>query len=124
MPIQTFSCIIVDDESFSVRLLKEYVKNPEQLVLMQTFNDPQLAMDYILDNHQVDILFSDLEMPNLSGIELAEAVQQKVKHIVFVTSSLKLQIQAPKITKWHYLGKPVSFDDFRKMLNSLIDPTV
>ncbi|RZJ85071.1 MAG: response regulator [Chryseobacterium sp.] len=121
MPIQTFSCIIVDDESFSVRLLKEYVNNSEQLVLMQTFTDPQLAMDYIFDNHQVDILFSDLQMPNLSGIELAEAVQQKVKHIVFVTSSLKLQIQAPNIPKWHYLGKPASFEDFRKMLHVLVN---
>lgn len=118
--MKKFSCIIVDDESFSIKHLTQHVRAFEKLSLLETFTDPEIALQYILGHNEIDILFTDVDMPNLLGIELAEAVQQNVKHIVFVTSNLKSQIHPTKINKWHYLGKPASFENFKKILHEIV----
>ncbi|RZJ83128.1 MAG: response regulator [Chryseobacterium sp.] len=114
-----FSCIIVDDQPICIMLMTTLVKQCSELNLVQTFTDPQLASAYIMDNYKIDVLFTDVQMPEISGIELAAEVYQQVEHVVFVTSSPKSEIKTEEPLKWYYLPKPVNITDLKKLLSDL-----
>jgi two-component SAPR family response regulator len=113
--MKELTCVAVDDQSFAISLLTDHIKTFPELNLLATFTDPLSAKDFILKNDSIDILFSDVDMPGISGIELVQSVYSRVKHIVFVTSHLRYKLN-PKIdSRWHYLHKPTSLRDFEKV---------
>ena len=117
--MKKLTCIIVDDQSFCISLLSNHVMRFEDLILLHSFIDPCSAMDYLLNQEGTDILFTDVEMDDISGITLAEAVEDKVKHIVFVTSHSKYELQPNLRKQWHYLSKPTSFINFQELFRYL-----
>lgn len=113
--MRELTCIIVDDHSFAITLLKGYVTKFSELKLLDTFTDPALARTYIDEHKGIDILFTDVDMPNISGIELVESIYTKVNHVVFVTSHFKHELRPKVVGKWHYLFKPSSLENFREV---------
>lgn len=116
MPI---SCIAIDDDPYALENLTAYVDKLPDLKLVQTFTEPLEALAEISLSNPVDIIFMDVEMPSLSGLELAGLLRQKTKHLVFTTAHAHYAIDAFKVEADAYLLKPYSILHFTKTINNL-----
>ena len=111
------TCIIVDDEQHAIDVLKHYVQRIPSLELLASFTSPLEAMQ-LLNERSVDILFLDIQMPELSGLDFAKAIQGQSKVILttayseFVTEGFELEVA-------DYLLKPVPFPRFLKAVQRL-----
>ena len=121
--MKTLTCIVVDDQSFAINLLKDHISKTEELKLISTFTNPLAVKTYLSNNDGIDILFTDVDMPDISGIELAEKVYSKIKHLVFVTSHFKKDIQPNIDGRWYYLSKPTGFEIFKKVVLEIFSLT-
>ena len=85
-------CIIIDDEPNAIDVLKRYVEETPFLQLGQTFRNPVKAMAYLQENN-TDLIFLDINMPNLSGIQFAGALAEKPM-IIFTTAYSEHAVQS------------------------------
>lgn len=106
----TLYCAIIDDEPLAAQLLESYAKNVPYVTVTGTYNSALTAMAD-LRMHPVDLLFLDIQMPELSGMELARLLPQETR-VVFTTAFKQYAIDGYKVDAFDYLLKPVSFDDF------------
>jgi two-component system LytT family response regulator len=104
------SCIIIDDEPNSLKLLELYVSKTNSLELKGKFYDGIEAFPF-LQQQRVDVIFTDIDMPGISGLELADAVPQE-QQIVFITGSKKYAFHTFRCQVIDYLLKPVSYERF------------
>ena len=96
-----------------------YMNKLPDLELVQSFTEPLEALAEISDANPVDIIFMDVEMPSLSGIELAGLLRRKTKHLIFTTAHARYAIDAFKVDADAYLLKPYSMVHFAKTINNL-----
>jgi two-component system, LytTR family, response regulator len=115
----SISCIAIDDDLHSLESLIEYMDKLPDLQLIQTFTEPLQALAEISVANPVDIIFMDVEMPSLSGIELASLLRQKTKYLVFTTAHPRYAIDAIKVDADAYLLKPYTILNFAKTINTL-----
>ncbi|MFT6480771.1 MAG: DNA-binding LytR/AlgR family response regulator, partial [Spirosomataceae bacterium] len=73
---KTMTCIIVEDEPLARKLMEEHVRNTPNLETIQSFGNPLLALEFLRKN-EVDILFSDIQMKEITGITLLKLLQKK-----------------------------------------------
>ena len=104
------SCIVIDDEPLAVRLMESYVTKTPFLSLKGSFTSGTSAYSFIQDN-PVDLLFCDIQMPNLSGMELSRMLPEKTR-IIFTTAFSEYAVEGFRVRALDYLLKPVSYDDF------------
>jgi len=100
--------IIVDDEPAAIEVLKFHLKNIPFVELKATFRDPLKGLEY-LQQHQVDLLFLDINMPQLSGISLPKFLQNPPL-IIFTTAYSEYAIESYELQAIDYLLKPIGFD--------------
>ncbi|MGM9475599.1 LytR/AlgR family response regulator transcription factor [Pedobacter sp. GSP4] len=115
----SISCIAIDDDPHALENLIAYMDKLPDLKLVQTFTEPLQALAEISAAQPVDIIFLDVEMPTLSGIELAGLLRQRTKHLVFTTAHPRYAIDAFKVDADAYLLKPYSILHFAKTINNL-----
>ncbi|WP_053058221.1 LytTR family DNA-binding domain-containing protein [Pedobacter sp. BMA] len=115
----SISCIAIDDDPHSLESLTAYMNKLPDLELVQSFTEPLEALAEISDANPVDIIFMDVEMPSLSGIELAGLLRRKTKHLIFTTAHARYAIDAFKVDADAYLLKPYSMMHFAKTINNL-----
>ena len=108
----TINCAIIDDEPLAAGLLESYVKKTPYLNLLGTYNSAITAMKDLRDN-PAHILFLDIQMPELSGIEFAKILPKETK-IIFTTAFPQYAIEGYKVSALDYLLKPISYEDFLK----------
>ncbi|WP_316805036.1 LytTR family DNA-binding domain-containing protein [Pedobacter nototheniae] len=101
-------CVIIDDEDFAVKLLSEYIEMIQELVIIKTFTNPLTALAEITYADEIDILFLDIDMPGLSGIDLATVLTNKIKHLIFTTGHDQYALQAFAVNAEGYLLKPIN----------------
>lgn len=106
------TCIIVEDEPLARSLMETYVKKVPYLQLVQSFSDPLKALDFLRDN-TVDILFSDIQMPEITGITLLKILQKKPL-IILTTAYSEYAIEGYELDVLDYLLKPITFERFLK----------
>ena len=87
-----YSCIIVDDEPLARRLLTNYIAKTSQLKLEGAFKSAAEVIDF-LQTHKVDLLFSDIQMPGLSGIGLVEG-HENLPAVIFTTAYEEYAVKA------------------------------
>jgi DNA-binding LytR/AlgR family response regulator len=104
------SCIVVDDEPLAVQLLETYVRKTPFLDLNGSFSNGKEAFTFLQEN-DVDLLFCDIQMPNLSGMELSKMLPERTK-IIFTTAFSSYAIDGYKVHALDYLLKPISYEDF------------
>jgi len=107
MALHKINCAIVDDEPYAIELIRQQIKNLPQLVVTKTFSDPVAALAEISASDNIHILFLDIDMPELSGLDLALKLKNRVKHIVFVTAYPNFALEAFGVRADDYLLKPI-----------------
>ena len=112
-------CAIIDDEPLAADLLTSYVKKTPELSLVGTFSSAVNAMK-TLRSQPVDLLFLDIQMPELSGLEFAKLLPRETK-IVFTTAFDRYALEGYKVNAAGYLLKPVSYEDFMKTVNKVMN---
>lgn len=105
-------CIAIDDEPLALELISEYAARIPELQLLQTFEDAISGGEF-LRAHGVDLLFIDINMPDITGIELVRSLQHKPA-IIFTTAYKKFAYEGFELEAVDYLLKPFSFDRFSK----------
>ncbi|MFW2134763.1 LytR/AlgR family response regulator transcription factor [Chryseobacterium sp. TY4] len=105
-------CIIIDDEPLAVSLLEKYVSETPHLELLSGFLNPIEAIEF-LQNNSVDLVFLDIQMPELSGINFMKIVGDKVKYIL-TTAYSEFALEGYEHNVIDYLLKPISFSRFQK----------
>ncbi|MGN1376678.1 MAG: LytR/AlgR family response regulator transcription factor [Prevotella sp.] len=113
------TCAIIDDEPLAADLLASYALKMPELKLIGTFNSAVKAMS-LLREQPADILFLDIQMPELSGLELAGILPKETK-VVFVTAFDSYAIEGYKVNAVDYLLKPVSFESFVASVNKVFE---
>ena len=106
----TICCIIIDDEPLAVKLMESYVAKTPFLELKGSFTSGGQAFEFIQDN-PVDLLFCDIQMPGLNGMDLSKMLPEDTR-IIFTTAFSQYAIEGFKVHALDYLLKPISYDDF------------
>lgn len=106
----TLNCIIIDDEPLAAELLASYARKTLFLNLIGVFNSAVEGIKVIREN-RVDLIFLDIQMPELSGLEFAKILPKETK-IIFTTAFSQYAVDGYKANAVDYLMKPVSYDDF------------
>lgn len=114
-----FNCIAVDDDLANLELLCDYLTTLDDYELLESFTDPIKAMNSIVAGDNVDIVFMDIEMPSLSGIDLAKIIRHKTRNLIFTTAHSKYALNAFEIDADAFLLKPYSLGHFATVLHKL-----
>ncbi|MFO7258455.1 MAG: LytTR family DNA-binding domain-containing protein [Bacteroidota bacterium] len=112
-------CLAVDDEPLAIDLLTSYICKIPELQLVGTHSNPFHALD-TLRNTDVDLLFLDINMPEMHGIELYKRIPHPPK-VIFITAYDQYAAQGFEVDAIDYLIKPVSFSRFATAINKAID---
>ncbi len=110
-----FTCYIIDDESDAVALLKEYIEQTPGLELAGSNQNPLVALDELTSKDAPDITFMDVDMRQLSGMELAGMVNLYTS-VVFTTAFPEYALQAFDQEAFDYLLKPIDYERFLKCI--------
>ncbi len=116
-------CTVIDDEPFALELIKDYILRTPFLELAECFSNPFKALDY-LNRVKVDLIFLDINMPELSGIELYKSLITPPK-VIFATAYPEFAAESYEYNAVDYLVKPVKYERFLKAVNkasSLLQP--
>ncbi|WP_299222236.1 LytTR family DNA-binding domain-containing protein [uncultured Aquimarina sp.] len=108
-------CIIIDDEPLALNIIKSYCEDLGTLEVIGTFTNALEALD-IINNTNVDLVFSDIEMPQINGIDFMKALDRKPLFI-FTTAYSQYAIEGFELNAIDYLVKPIPFPRFIKAVN-------
>ena len=112
------SCYIVDDEQHAIQVLAKHIELTPGLQLIGSSENPLEALQIFRENGYADITFIDIDMPQLSGMDLSELLHNKTT-IVFATAYDKYALQAFEKNAFDYILKPISYERFLKCINKL-----
>lgn len=118
--MSVLKCVILDDEAFAIELLADKIKLFPGLKIHKTYTNPMVALLEINEEDDIDILFLDVDMPGLTGIELGAKLRQKVKYLIFTTAFSKYAIDAFGIKAQDYLLKPIEEFRFIEAIQSIL----
>jgi two-component system LytT family response regulator len=105
-------CIIIDDKPLAIDILADYINKVPFLKLAGSFSNPHTAFQYIKEA-SVDLIFLDIQMPELTGIQFMRILEGKCK-VIFVTAYTEYALEGYEHDVIDYLLKPVSFERFYK----------
>jgi DNA-binding LytR/AlgR family response regulator len=109
------NCLVVDDEQLARELLGEYISKVPFLELKGSIKNP-VEVAGILESESIDIIFLDIQMPDITGIELLKTLPNKPV-VIFTTAYSEYAIEGYELDVLDYLVKPFSFERFLKAVN-------
>ncbi|MBF7091002.1 response regulator transcription factor [Flavobacterium sp. ALJ2] len=112
-----FKCIIVDDEPPATRILKNYIEKVFFLEEIGVFNDSLKALEF-LNLNKVDVIFLDIQMPQLTGLQLSRIISKDVR-IIFTTAYPDFALEGYELNAVDYLLKPIAFERFYQAVSKL-----
>jgi two-component system, LytTR family, response regulator len=114
-------CIVVDDEAGAIDVLTRYIGKTPGLKLLKSFRGAVEALSF-LKTHEADLVFLDIDMPELSGLQLGEMIDRGKTRIIFCTAYAEFAVQSYDLEALDYLLKPVSFERFLKAISRMLSP--
>ena len=108
--MKTLTCMIVDDEPLAVKMLEDFVSRTPYLRLAASFNDPVLALSTLRES-PVDVLFLDIQMPDLDGLNLSRMVPPSTR-VIFTTAFKEYAFDSYEVNALDFLLKPIRYHKF------------
>ena len=108
-------CIAVDDEPLALAVIKRLVEKTPGLTLLAAFDNPLHAQEYVME-HEVDLIFLDVDMPDLTGIAFVKTLSEHPQ-IIFTTAHAKYALEGFEYDAVDFLLKPILWDRFLKAVN-------
>ncbi|WP_294187864.1 LytTR family DNA-binding domain-containing protein [uncultured Sphingobacterium sp.] len=113
------NCIVIDDEEGAHRVLEHFISQLQQLQLNGSFYTAVEAIEYVY-NHQVDVMFLDINMPGLTGMEMLDAMSNK-PFVILTTAYKEYALESYKYDVVDYLVKPFDFKTFLSAIDKVIN---
>ena len=108
------SCITIDDEPLALKQLGSYIDKIPYLTLLKSFSSAVKALEFLQEN-EVDLMFVDINMPDLSGMEFVKSLTNPSK-VIFTTAYREYAVEGFQVDAADYLVKPISFAAFSKAI--------
>lgn len=115
--MEKIKTIIIDDEPKAIAILERYCNDYDSIELQASFRDPVKAIDHI-QNQNIDLLFLDINMPKISGLEFLDIFQNRPK-IIFTTAYTEYALESYDYEAVDYLLKPIDFHRFVKAVSKV-----
>jgi two-component system, LytTR family, response regulator len=112
------TCVIIDDEPLAIELIKQYASKFPALEVKQIFLNAISGAEY-LRNGKTDLLFLDIQMPDITGLQLLRSLKNPPM-VIFTTAYSQYALDAFELDVLDYLLKPIEFDRFEKAVNKAI----
>jgi DNA-binding LytR/AlgR family response regulator len=107
--------LIIDDEPLAIKVIENYLKEFEDVQVVQTFNNALDALNFLKDEN-VDLIFLDINMPLLDGLSFIQVLEDKPE-IVITSAHKEFAVETYELDVLDYLVKPISFPRFVKSIN-------
>ncbi|HRD40257.1 MAG TPA: LytTR family DNA-binding domain-containing protein [Bacteroidia bacterium] len=108
--------IAIDDEPLALKVIESFCNESNEVELQKTFTKPHEAIEYLKENN-IDLLFLDINMPSVSGIDVAKMVKDKM--IVFTTAYSEFAVEGFDLNAVDYLLKPFTKDRFKQAIQKV-----
>ncbi|MFC2103744.1 LytR/AlgR family response regulator transcription factor [Bacteroidota bacterium] len=115
-------CIAIDDEYMALDIIKDYIEKVPFLDLLGVFKNSMKAFEFIKTNN-INLIFLDINMPDLSGIQFLESLDKKPM-VIFTTAYSTYAVDSYNFNAIDYLLKPIEFERFLKAANKALDDTI
>lgn len=114
------NCIVVDDDLMARKSLERLCEKNEHVELVGVFENGQLALDFLSTHENVDLMFLDVEMPELSGIEVLEKLTV-LPMVVFITAKTEYAYEAFEFSALDYMRKPITMPRFEQSVLKAVE---
>lgn len=114
-----YNCLVVDDEPIARKIIINYIQQTPALRLSGACANALLAIEHLRANKATDIVFLDINMPNLSGLQLVRILQPE-QAIIFTTAYSEYAVESYDLNATDYLLKPFSFERFTRAVHKAI----
>lgn len=113
MESEKYKCLVVDDEPIARKIIVNYINQMPLLELAAEQTNALSAIDYLRTHSDVEIIFLDINMPNLSGLQFLKILQPQ-QPVIFTTAYAEHAVESYEVNAVDYLLKPFSFERFAK----------
>ena len=111
-------CIIIEDEPLAIDLLEDHVSKIDHVELLDSFTNPIDAIHFLKTN-KVDLIFLDVQMPELTGIQFLKIIDKDNISVILTTAYEQYALEAYELDVIDYLVKPISFERFVKSIGKI-----
>lgn len=115
-------CIVIDDDLDAIEEINEYITNTPELKLVKAFSNSIEALNYIKENGMFNLIFMDVDMPKMNGIELSGIIRNQTEKLIFTTSHAKYALDAFDVEADAFLLKPFNYSKFFSVVSKFIKP--
>jgi two-component system response regulator LytT len=119
-PNNAISCLIIDDELASQRVLQHFVAQTDVLDLKATYNNAAEAFKYLQLNGNIDLLFLDINMPKQSGLDFYKTLKNPPP-VIFTTAYPQYAVDGFEVSAVDYLLKPIAYERFLSAINKVLN---
>lgn len=120
MDVEKYNCLVVDDEPIARKIIINYINKLPLLQLAAESINAVSAIDYLRTHNNIQIIFLDINMPNLSGLHLLKILQPQ-QPVIFTTAYSEYAVESYDLNAVDYMLKPFSFERFTKAVYKAID---
>ncbi|WP_298903864.1 LytTR family DNA-binding domain-containing protein [uncultured Psychroserpens sp.] len=113
------NCLVVDDETIAREIIETHLSKIENVTIVASCSNAIEAFNYI-SNHNIDLVFLDINMPEISGISFAKSINANVK-VIFTTAYRDYAVEGFELKAVDYLLKPISLERLQKALNNYFE---
>ncbi|RTQ53324.1 response regulator transcription factor [Hymenobacter gummosus] len=117
-PGRKLRCVLIDDEPLALDVLASYCAQVPQLELCGQFHDALQGLAFVQD-HPVDVVFLDIHMPRITGLQFVQLLPQPAPRVVFTTAYAQYAVQSYELSAADYLLKPIAFERFLQAVGKL-----
>lgn len=114
-----YKCFILDDEPLAIKVIEQYLSKLEQFDVLATSTDPVEAFG-MLKTEKIDLLFLDIEMPQINGLELVKTLSRKPE-IIITTAYREYAVEGFELDVLDYLVKPIPFNRFLRSVDRFLN---
>ncbi|MRT93614.1 LytTR family DNA-binding domain-containing protein [Ancylomarina sp. 16SWW S1-10-2] len=117
--MQKIKCLLLDDEPIAIRIIERHLENFPEMEVVGRFNSALSAMSFLREN-EVDLIFSDIDMPQMNGLQFLKSLT-KAPALIFTTAYRNYAVEAFDLDVVDYLMKPISLERMARAINRYHD---